>query len=267
MKCLIAGLPDAGKSTYLAALWAIEKEGGTGHLMSISEYPADTTYLDRLKSKWMQLQTVDRTSLELPTEISLSFKMRDTEAELEVTVPDFKGEVFDAILKGQEKDDLVRWCQDCDNIMFFMRISPDLFLQEQIQMGAAKINTQKEAKAFTASDIHPMVRNLLVLKRLLALSKPKKIAVCISAWDEAELHEGENAESWAKNRLRILHDFLNYFFPRVKFFGVSAQGMKYDTDKEADIDEVDFKRRAYVFTQGNKSYDITEPLAYLAADD
>ena len=30
-KCLIVGLPNAGKSTYIGAFWAIEKDGGTGH--------------------------------------------------------------------------------------------------------------------------------------------------------------------------------------------------------------------------------------------
>lgn len=53
-KCLIVGLPNAGKSTYIGAFWAIEKDGGTGHKLTCKEYPSDTTYLDALKKSWLE---------------------------------------------------------------------------------------------------------------------------------------------------------------------------------------------------------------------
>ena len=31
---LLAGLPAAGKSTYITALWAVEKDGKSGHLLT-----------------------------------------------------------------------------------------------------------------------------------------------------------------------------------------------------------------------------------------
>ncbi len=61
--CLMVGLPSAGKSTYLAAFWAIEKEGNTGHLVSCRRYPPKTKYLDELKNNWLQQELVKRTTL------------------------------------------------------------------------------------------------------------------------------------------------------------------------------------------------------------
>lgn len=46
MKCLAIGLQDTGKTSYITAFWAIEKDGNTKHKLTFDKYPSDTSYLD-----------------------------------------------------------------------------------------------------------------------------------------------------------------------------------------------------------------------------
>lgn len=45
MKCLAIGLQDTGKTSYITAFWAIEKDGNTKHKLTFDKYPSDTSYL------------------------------------------------------------------------------------------------------------------------------------------------------------------------------------------------------------------------------
>lgn len=48
MKCLAIGLQDTGKTSYITAFWAIEKDGNTKHKLTFDKYPSDTSYLDSM---------------------------------------------------------------------------------------------------------------------------------------------------------------------------------------------------------------------------
>lgn len=41
---LLAGLPAAGKSTFITALWAVEKDGKSGHLLTCDGMPSESSY-------------------------------------------------------------------------------------------------------------------------------------------------------------------------------------------------------------------------------
>ena len=65
---LLAGLPAAGKSTYIAALWAVEKDGKSGHLLTCDERPSESFYVDGMSDNWTVLKEVRRTTLAQPME-------------------------------------------------------------------------------------------------------------------------------------------------------------------------------------------------------
>lgn len=262
--CLMVGLPSAGKTTYLAAFWAIEKEGNTGHKVSCSKYPADTKYLDEQKNKWLSQEKVQRTTL--GTEIHLDLKHTETGKCLTLHVPDFKGESFQRLLMNEVEDSIQNWIAQADSIVFFIPYIQSDSLKDEVLGGDE--NSELVANTnFTINEVSLWTQNIMLLKYLhekLGSSVP--ISICFSAWDEIVVEtDTESVEEWIKTEHRFFYNFVKSHFDKFKFFGVSAQGKKYEREDAFDekLDELTHaKKRAYVFTD-KKSNDITEPIAFL----
>ena len=61
-KCLIAGLPSAGKSTYIGALAYLLREPVKGQILRYAQNPEDLSYLNRLTEPWLRQSIVERTT-------------------------------------------------------------------------------------------------------------------------------------------------------------------------------------------------------------
>lgn len=267
-KCLIAGLPSAGKSTYIAALWASEKDGNTSHALTCLKYPADTTYLDMLRKKWQNMETVDRTTIASPAEIELTMKVKETNEELTLLIPDFKGEVFQQVLVNQVSDDIVRWCEESDRILFFARDLGLMALQDELpSSGRDKGIEQKQDIEMELKDIHIVIQNIMLLKFLRERMGNCRIAICVSAWDAiGNINEDESVEYWLCKNHPFFYQYVVTHFYKPKFYGVSAQGFDYKapTLPEEELIQQSLEgRRAYVFQDGAADHDITKPLAEL----
>ena len=61
--CLIAGLPESGKSTYLGALWYITQNGNGKIDLALGttnmDLPENTSLLDSLSQKWKRGEDMD----------------------------------------------------------------------------------------------------------------------------------------------------------------------------------------------------------------
>lgn len=263
-KCLIAGLPSAGKSTYIAALWAIEKDGDTGHELTITEYPADTTYLDRLRASWQGLRPVERTSLSEPVEIELKMKNRKSDKEISLLIPDFKGEHFQQVLANVVSDDVKRWCGEARSILFFMRDVQPFVLQDDVPNDHTSDMPQAgDDVNMTLKDIPALMQNVMLLKYLSESMPGTNISVCFSAIDTLGIQSP--IEEWVKMNLPFLHRFLRNHFRTVNYFGVSGQGLDYDDttlSEDEMIEKTMKKERAYIYTD-RQDFDLTKPLAAL----
>lgn len=261
-KCLIVGLPSAGKSTYIGAFWAIEKDGGTNHKLTCKEYPSDTTYLDALKKSWLEQTIVSRNVNIEPQEIHLKLYSKSTETSLELHIPDFKGEDFQRILSNKNIDKVTQWCNEAECMLFFIKYSQEDILQDEMPVTLAAENIQKEPTAMQINDISEWTRNIMLLKYLHTQVGDIPLAICISAWDKVNTEL--SIELWVKSKHPFLYNFIKHHYPNVKYYGVSAQGLEYE---EGKFDEhyqklTELKQRAYVYTD-EKSYDITEPFEFL----
>jgi len=266
-KCLIVGLPSAGKSTYIGAFWAIEKDGGTGHKLTCKEYPSDTTYLDALKKNWLEQTIVDRTVNIEPQDIRLKLYSETTGNELELHIPDFKGEAFQRILSNNVMEKVVEWCNNADCILYFIEYAKDDILQDEMPqadvLDAAQTElTQRESTTMQIKDISKWTQNIMLLKYLhTQVGRDIPLAICISAWDKVNTELP--IESWIKANHLFLYNFIQHHFTNVKYYGVSAQGLEY---REENFDEyqrlTEQKQRAYIYTN-SKSHDITEPFDFL----
>jgi len=265
-KCLIVGLPEAGKSTYIGAFWAIEKDGNTGHKLTCTEYPSDTTYLDALKKSWLEQTKVKRSVNIEPQEIHLKLQSSSSGSSLKLHIPDFKGEVFQNILANNAMDNVNQWCDEADCVMFFIRLIDDDILQDELPHTSDNNSEQSEifvseSAKMRIEDISEWTQNIMLLKYLLQtrIGNNKPIAICISAWDK--IHTP--IDSWIKKNHLFLYNFIRHNFTKVKFYGISAQGLEYRDDKLEQYQQLtEQKKRAYIFTD-NVSYDITEPFDFL----
>ena len=266
----LAGLPSVGKSTYLTALWAIEKDGKSGHLLTCEDFPADSSYLDEMRNNWIELKEVRRTTFAEPTEIVLPMKSRKTGESVNLVLPDFQGEIFQRVISNSVSAAIDEWCAKSARILFMLRMpttSPDMFQEELSPTTEPRLELDKVV--LQIKDIEVSVQNVLLLKYLRSRMGDCPISLCFSLWDLADNADGKIMEEWVKMNHPCIYNYVTEHFSTYRFFGISAQGASYDgmDDKESDrlAAKTTQKLRAYVFTD-RVSHDITEPIDFLISE-
>lgn len=267
---LLAGLPAAGKSTYITALWAVEKDGKSGHLLTCDGLPSESSYIDGMRDNWMVMKEVRRTAFAEPMEIDLPMKSSRTGEKIILSLPDFKGEIYQKILDNSVTEDVKNWCEKSSGILFMLYLgneSPEL-LQEQVsEITEPKVEVEKVV--MNTNDISPAIQNVLLMKYLYDEMDDVPIAICFSSWDKVDNTGGKSVEEWVKENHPCIYNYVEEHFSTYRFYGISAQGADYDDLDEEHGDELAVKttekRRAFIFTD-KVSFDITEPIDFLMQD-
>lgn len=267
---LLAGLPAAGKSTYITALWAVEKDGKSGHLLTCDGMPSESSYIDSMRENWMVLKEVRRTAFAEPQEIVLPMKSSRTGEKINLSLPDFKGEIFQRILDNAVSKEIEDWCGKSSGILFMLNLggcSPQM-LQEQVS-DVTKPKVDLEKVVMTSGDIEPAIQNVLLLKYLYDYMDDIPIAICFSSWDATDCKEGKSVDEWVKENHPCIYNYVKEHFSSFRFYGISAQGADYGDLDENSGDELaektTQKERAFVYTD-KKSFDITEPIDFLISE-
>ena len=264
---LLAGLPAAGKSTYITALWAVEKDGKSGHLLTCDGLPSESSYIDGMRDNWMVMKEVRRTAFAEPMEIDLPMKNRRTGEKIILSLPDFKGELYQKILDNSVSENIEEWCEKSSGILFMLYLgneSPEV-LQEQVS-AATEPKVDVEKVVMNTNDISPAIQNVLLMKYLYDVMRDMPIAICFSSWDKVDNKNGKSVEGWVKENHPCIYNFVEEHFSTYCFYGISAQGADYDDLNEESGDELAVKttekKRAFIYTD-KLSYDITEPIDFL----
>lgn len=269
-KCLVVGLPNAGKSTYIGAFWAIEKDGDTGHTLTFEKYPSDIKYVNTLKDNWLEQKVVDRT-VQLSQDLVFDLVRLSDGEKISVNIPDFKGEAFNQILLSKTPDKLKEWIKNSDAILMFVENCEEEIYSEEF--GDGNSNGETPSTPFGISEIEPWIKAVQILKYLKNEKGDLPLSICVSAWDKTinDLGEEESVDTWLMNNHLFFYSFVKNHFSAVKFFGISAQGLDYN-DKGAEFTDMkvreltEQKKRAYISSGTDKDYDITKPLAWLLED-
>jgi len=264
-QCLIAGLPDSGKSTYIAALSYLLEHPVDNQQWILGNKAFDKTVLNKLSQPWMKVEEVDRTTQGIINSLDFDIIQSTKPNEhLLLNLPDMAGETFASLIMGTtEGFDTMEDSPDC--LLYFIRKMPRHVLIEDLTSTdeeKAEPNTQKIE--FTIQSISPDIQNILLLKELVKMYGISKLCIILSCWDERENEEKPKETLKANNP--FLYNYINYRFPNSPIYGLSAQGAEYLHQPEQTVMLLNKTRegtRCFVKLDDNISHDITLPLTHL----
>ena len=272
-KCFIAGMPGAGKTTYIAALWDIIKRNGGGLELQFSTNPENTSYLNEIWEYWVSMKKIERSKTPAPDNITINVKKTAVDEELALEIPDFMGEQFQKIIDHTLPDTIKNWIEQSDRLLYLINNLNDT-LKDDIEDEDAQSSEDKdrnkereEALRLAPEKMMQASQNMMVLKYIYNHAKMKKVAVGLSAWD-VKMTGGKTPEEFLKHRSPALYNFIKLHFNECVFFGVSAQGFDYK-DTAAKANEMQEKtrksNRAFIVfdKETDPSPDLTKPLNYL----
>ncbi|MCW2599486.1 MAG: hypothetical protein JWM02_1315 [Frankiales bacterium] len=265
----LVGMPETGKSTYLAALYHLLSEQLTGTATRLIRQPEQRSYLEQLRMAWLAGEQVGRTSQDNGEliELDVAFDSR----QVQLSLPDIAGESFRDIIVHRHADarivDLVR---SAAGLILFTH--PDhqrpRVLISQARKLAEVLGEQFEGaveKDFdplrVPGEVH-LVDLLEWVVRTRAVEAPCRLAVMVSAWDRCP---DITPSDWLAAKMPMLRQYLDGHDELFNFrvYGVCAQGGAYGGSQDLAAKRP-YDRAYIVDSDGVRSGDLSEPVRWAA---
>jgi GTPase SAR1 family protein len=272
-RCFIVGLPGAGKTTFLAALWHSINNNSVETKLKLNKID-NGQYLAQLSRKWVDAEPLDRT---VPSneqkDICINLIM-PTRKTFDLFLPDLSGETFQKQYEQREiSEELVEYIKAADAILFFIHVDGVKslgFIPEHFTNSTENNSVQRLVREPQKHD--PLqVQTIELLQFILDLRKYEKtnVGFVFSAWDLAKQIDNEmTPENFLFAHMNMLWQFCNSNSDILHYslWGISGQGGKLD-DRDTLL-EKDFPIERIVVedTNGNKGWDITLPLYSLMGE-
>jgi hypothetical protein len=274
----MAGLPETGKTTFLAALWHVAKSHEVPGSMRLERREGDQEYLNQIADAWSRCAELERTPGE--GEMGVTILLRDPESNgiVRLSIPDMSGELFAAQWESRRCTaafaDLVRQAGGC--LLFLhpgkmietqwitdANATLDAWGKEDSGEGgeAGETSAGADWEAKLAPTQVQMVELLQFTSELTESQLP--LAVIVSAWDLVE--EQTTPAEWVEKRMPLLWQYIaaNPASYAVSYMGVSAQGgQRLDASL---LEHETASHRIQVHAPGGKEHDITQPIRWLMA--
>ncbi|AVV80801.1 TRAFAC clade GTPase domain-containing protein [Leptospira santarosai] len=90
------GLPNSGKTTFLAALWHLVAAGEVDSNLKLDRLVGDNKYLNEVVEHWRRCQKVPRTSQLAENEMLIHFHQEKRDRKIALGFSDLSGEAFDS---------------------------------------------------------------------------------------------------------------------------------------------------------------------------
>lgn len=283
---LVVGMPNSGKSTFIAAL---------RHLLVANEVPIDLClaelsesegHLNRLENTWLDCEVIERTKPATEGWVELKVQDKNTLALLTLRIPDLRGEAFEQpACIGQCETDLFDALSEANGILLFTNADreDDSLLIDDLadifgsdDLGDADGEVEPFAAEETERSFNPeempeevkLVEFLQIANRRPLASRRRKIAIIVSAWDVVtanERNEGVTAAQWIETRRPMLAQFIavNPDLWESRVYGVSAQGGKLPRDKTALKKVRRPSERIQIIGHGAEEHDLSAPLRWM----
>lgn len=279
--CFIMGMPEAGKTTFLAALWYCLTNSNKNKF-KYKESNKNLNYLSNICEDWAQLKTLPRTRHGFE-ELDITLVLEDKYGkEIELTFPDLSGETFQSQYDKRETSlELSKYIKNTSCIILFinpMTINETIWIAE-IPEKIRNNETNTNSMGNLANERVPLQVQLVELLQFVQYIRnqlPVKLELLISAWDVIENSNDRSTvkpEEYIREHLPLLWQYIKanteIFDPL--FFGVSAQGGNLNSDDKSQGNNLEDRvklleiedpcERVFIIdNNGRKNADITLPL-------
>jgi hypothetical protein len=286
---LAIGLPEAGKTTFLAALWHVAEREEVPGALKLERISENAKHLNSIKNDWLSFRPVGRTVA--GQEEFTTLWLRDAGNEIgEVVFPDLSGEIFQGAWKDRhwpaEYEQLVskagslllfvhpKTLSEPYTIVEMQRMADAAFtadlaedvgrdLEHADKQGADKVEEWDPDKAPTQVQL---VDLLQFASRSIRAVRPLRVAVIISAWDlvRADFPGERGAHKWLETRTSYLAQYLKSNFEEfdVRVYGVSAQGGDLKVDRVLLMNVSRASDRILIDGPECRPHDISEPVRW-----
>lgn len=277
---MFSGLPESGKTTFLAALWFFifnSTEDDDYECNTLED--VELEYLNTISKNWASCEEVIRTNQNKIEEVIINIKHKLSEKSMRLWIPDMRGETFNSQFEHRE------WDEEFDSILdkaygmlLFVdprdiKNKPRLIFKENQPFkvfGETMINDNPQ-QSWT-EDLAPSQVKLVDFLQMIDFHKPnvlRKISVVVSCWDEIKTET--DPEIWCKKEVPLLYQYLysNDHLFDVKYFGVSAQGGSYEKVGAKDLLlQLDDPLQRIKVTDGKlETNNILSPILWITDDD
>lgn len=277
----IIGLPESGKTTFLAALWHLITDRDVDTILRFHTLKnGDATHLNEIAARWRDAKVQDRTSIGGNRLVSMSLKDAQ-HTPVRVTFPDVPGEAYRRMWEDRDCEPEIKDILRTGSVLLFIHsdaiTTPRWVADEIAQSRALGLEVPEGEETAWHPRLAPTQVQLVDLLQLLRSppldAGPRKLAVMLSAWDKAE-GEGLEPLAYLETKLPLLAQYLRCGADQwtVRVYGVSAQGGDYDPVDPAATHRPEAEAlrrldrpstRIRLVGDGTESHDLTKPLAWL----
>lgn len=301
-KLALVGLHGSGKTSYLAALWAIVEEGLVEGALGLHAVPNNSAYLSKISADWLRCKPPEHTPTEGLQHVELDLSDGSGRV-LTMTAPDLSGETYRDLFASREMPNYLvdlldgvaglllvvhpdnqgegRPIDDLDVELEDLDIPEDEDTSNQdhdvpadtnAASGASEAQSpsdeeedheQATAIEFTRDSVVAQVKVVDILQAIsYHIEQPAKIVVLLSAWDLVE-GLGQSPPAWLAASLPLLAQYLDGL-DHVVVFGLSAQGGEFKGASAQELKQLaPVERPRVVSEDGAISNDLTLPLRWL----
>ncbi len=273
-KCFIMGLPGAGKTTFLAALWHSINSHSFATKLKLARIE-DGQYLAQLSQKWVDAEPLERT---VPSneQKNICVKLKTAnEVSFDLFFPDLSGETFQKLYEQRSiPEELVEYIRTADAILFFIHVDKvkSLGLIAENLTGVQEDGSDQKTVRDPKEHDPLQVQTIELLQFVIALRKNKltNISFVFSAWDLVKKTALDmTPANFLFSNMNMLWQFCysNSDVLHYNTWGISAQGADYKYKETLLEKDWPIQRIIVENSDGIKGGDITLPLYLLMGEN
>lgn len=283
-KLLVIGLPETGKTTFLAALWHVVASKEVPGSLQLIKLEGERKHLNKIRRDWLQCKTVARTVQTTEQLVYMRLGVPSGSETVELIFPDMSGESFRRQWLERkwtkEYDDLAR---GASGLLLFVHSTKmtgadriDSGVEEAVAALGDEEDMADEASAVDDEEDLPewdpgkaptqvqLVELLQFIQWQHHLENINRVAVIVSAWD---LVRGKysSPEEWLSKRLPLLDQYLRANRERFpsRVYGLSAQGGPLEGDVTRLQQYERQSERITIVGEDCAPHDITTPVKWV----
>ena len=278
-QCLMVGLPQTGKTTFLAALWHVLKSNEVPGSLVMERREGDTEYLNQIAEQWSKCSELNRTPISGQMGVTIVIRDPAREALFQMSIPDLSGELYASLWEDRTcSPDFAELASNASGCIVFLHpstlsqtawiananaIYDEWVGAEEPVVEEVSSKTASSTADWSAQDAPTQVQMVEILQFMALLAgRPLRLALVISAWDLVT--EEISPDAWVERQLPLLSQFLrtNDGQFEVAYMGVSAQGGP-TSDADNLLAHSIAARRVQMVAADVDGNDITHPIRWL----